>query len=193
MKVPSYNKENRKTNNSYETLPKGNYVCKIMKAEEHTSKEGKISIKLSFDIAEGEYKDFYAKKYQEDTREDKKWSRDAEYYISIPTDESSDFIKTKYDTFFANLEDSNNGYVFQGNLDELKGKILGQSCSLSRMSTMDGFMIIPRFSTLALRRMSGMERSVLFQRTRWWAAALLMNLLPWLPDHPKTFPSDGSV
>lgn len=125
MKVPSYNRENRRTDNSYETLPKGNYVCKIMKAEEHTSKEGKISIKLSFDIAEGDYKDFYAKKYQEDTREDKKWNRDAEYYISIPTDSSTDFIKTKYDTFFANLEDSNNGYVFQGNLDELKGKIFG--------------------------------------------------------------------
>lgn len=125
MKVPTYNKDNRKTVSNYEQLPKGNYVCKIMGIEEVTSKNGNRGIKVSFDIAEGDYKDFYAKKYQADDREDKRWSPDAVYWISIPYDDCPGYIQDGWDTFWANVEDSNNGYVFNGNEKTVKGKTFG--------------------------------------------------------------------
>ena len=106
-------------------LPKGNYVCKIMGIEEVTSQKGNKGIKVSFDIAEGDYKDFYTKKYQADDREDKKWSPDAVYWISIPYDDCPGYIQDGWDTFWANVEDSNNGYVFNGNEKTVKGKTFG--------------------------------------------------------------------
>lgn len=126
MKVPAYNKANRKNSGgNYEQLPKGNYVCKIMSIAEHTSKTGKAMVKIAFDIAEGEYKDFYKKKFDEDEREDKKWPGDAVYYMTIPDDNTEGFVKDQWDTFWANVEDSNNGYVFTGNEKTVKGKTFG--------------------------------------------------------------------
>ena len=125
MKVPSYNKENRKTGGNYAALPKGNYVCKIMGIEAVTYKNGHEGIKVSFDIAEGEYKDFYATLYKEDDREDKHWSYDAVYYITIPYDGAPAWVTDTWDTFWANVEDSNNGYVFTGDEKTVKGKTFG--------------------------------------------------------------------
>lgn len=123
MKVPSYNKENRRQN--FERLPKGAYVCKILNIEEAKSKSGKDMLKISFDIAEGEYKDFYAKQYQANTSEDKKWSYDATMYLLFPYDGCEAFISRNWDTFWADVEDSNNGYVFDGNEKTVKGKTFG--------------------------------------------------------------------
>ena len=125
MKVPQYNKENRKKASAYEPLPKGNYVCKIMNVEEVTYKNDHTGLKISFDIAEGDYKDFYTKKYQDDDREDKKWSMDAVYYLSIPYDDCPGYVQDGWDTFWANVEDSNNGYVFNGDEKKVKGKTFG--------------------------------------------------------------------
>lgn len=125
MKVPTYNKENRKDVGSFEQLPKGNYVCKIMSVAEHTSKAGKAMIKIAFDIAEGDYKDFYLKKFEADKKEDKKWPADAVYYMTIPFDGCDSFIIDNYDTFWANVEYSNNGYVFSGDEKTVRGKTFG--------------------------------------------------------------------
>lgn len=126
MKVPTYNKSNRKNSGgNFEQLPKGNYVCKIMSVADHTAKSGKAMIKIAFDIAEGEYKDFYKKKFEEDDREDKKWPADAVYYMTLPYEGCQAFITEQWDTFWANVEDSNNGYVFDGNEKTVKGKTFG--------------------------------------------------------------------
>lgn len=125
INVPKYNKENRKTGGNYEMLPKGNYVCKVMAVEEVKYKNGHSGVKISFDIAEGEYKDFYTKKYQEDDREDKKWSYDAVYYLGIPYDGCGLWVIDGWDTFWANIEDSNNGYVWNGDEQAIKGKVFG--------------------------------------------------------------------
>lgn len=59
----------------FETLPAGGYKCIIVKAEElESSANGKAYLKLSLDVAEGKYKDIYKKKFETDTRADKKWS-----------------------------------------------------------------------------------------------------------------------
>lgn len=59
-------------------LPVGGYVCRILKMEESTSRNGQPYVIVFFDIAEGEQKDFFEKLYRRDkssaSREaDAKW------------------------------------------------------------------------------------------------------------------------
>ena len=125
MKVPTYNRENRHNGGNFEPLPKGNYVCKILAVSDHKSSTGKDMIKIAFDIAEGPYTDFYKKRFDEDDRPEKKWPADAVHYMTIPTDGCEAFITDAWDTFWGNVEDSNNGYVFTGDEQSVKGKTFG--------------------------------------------------------------------
>lgn len=125
IKVPSYNKDNRKKPTYFSQLPKGAYVCKILHIEERESKKGNPMIVFQFDIAEGEYKDFYKKQYAANENEDKQWSFDATYYLNVPYEGCQPFITEQWDTFWANVEDSNNGYVFDGNEKKIVGKTFG--------------------------------------------------------------------
>lgn len=125
MSLPTYDKSKRKKN--FEMLPKGAYVIKIMNAVEEPNRSGNGShLTISFDIAEGDYKDFYANQYHENTNEDKKWSRDAVYYLTVPGPGCQQYVWDNWNTFFADLEDSNNGFVFGGgDPKSLRGKVIG--------------------------------------------------------------------
>lgn len=124
MTLPTYDKTKRKK--SFQALPKGAYVIKILQAKEVQNKKtpGR-HLEIIFDIAEGEYRDFYRHLYEENTNEDKKYSADAYHRITVPDDNSQSFVWDNWNTFFADLEDSNNGFVFSGNLADLRGKIIG--------------------------------------------------------------------
>lgn len=137
MKVPSYNKENRKKH--FERLPKGNYVCKILNIREGKVYGSKDGIIISFDIAEGEYKDFYKKQYAANTSEDKKWPWVAEYQLVIPTEGGDSRDTTNWDTFWANVEDSNNGYVFDGDEKKVVGKTFGAAFRI-RQTQKNGYI-----------------------------------------------------
>lgn len=123
INVPKYNKEDRRT--SFEILPPGVYVCKILNVEEQTSKKGQRMIKVSYDVAEGQYKDFYAKQYKDNPNEDKKWNFDASFFLTIPYDGCEGYVTTNWASFWADVEDSNNGYVFQGDEGSAVGKTFG--------------------------------------------------------------------
>lgn len=123
MSLPTYNRNNRRK--TFEALPKGAYVIKILSAKMTTSSWGEDQIAIAFDIAEGEYKDFYKGQFDRNTSEDKKWPIDAIFYLTIPHDGCADYVVTNYDSFFADLEDSNNGFVFSGDEKTLKGKLIG--------------------------------------------------------------------
>ena len=123
MALPTYNRNNRRK--VFEALPKDAYVIKILSAKMTTSSWGEEQIAIAFDIAEGEYKDFYKGQFDRNTSEDKKWPIDAIYYLTIPHDGCADYVVTNYDSFFADLEDSNNGFVFSGDEKTLKGKLIG--------------------------------------------------------------------
>lgn len=124
MALPTYNKNNRRK--SFEQLPKGAYVVRIMGAKEEPNKNGKgTHLSIAFDIAEGEYADFYGNQFNSGSNEDKKWPFDAVYYLSVPNDDSMAYVWTNWNTFFADLEDSNNGFVFAGDPKTLKGKLIG--------------------------------------------------------------------
>lgn len=120
------NRENAIKGFSFELLPKGAYVCKILRVAEVDNKNGKGKhIEIGFDIAEGEYKDFYKKQFDANTNEDKKWPADARYNLGVPDDSSPEWLVQNWDTFWTNVEDSNNGYVFDGDGDKLKNKLFG--------------------------------------------------------------------
>lgn len=123
INVPTYDKKDRRSN--VEMLPKGAYVCKILHIELKDSKKGHPMVVVNFDIAEGEFKDFYMKQFQADDREDKHWNYDAITYLTIPYDGCEPFITTNWATFWANVEDSNNGYVFTGDEQTVIGKTFG--------------------------------------------------------------------
>ena len=110
-------------------LPVGAYVCTILKAEEkvYNSPKGEWhKLEVSFDISEGEQKDFYANDYRAQSGEDKKWK--GVLRMNIPTDDGSEadgWTKRSFKTNILAIEESNNGYHWDWNEAQLKGKTVG--------------------------------------------------------------------
>ena len=127
MALPKYDKNKRKK--QFRRLPVGAYVVKILSAKEEMRKSGKgRHIKMCFDIAEGEEANFYMNIWNESINEDKKWPNDAVYYLTIPDDDSPEYVWTGWNTFFADLEESNNGFIFDTNKADYKtllNKVIG--------------------------------------------------------------------
>ena len=123
MALPTYNRNNRRK--TFELLPKDAYVVRILSAKTAETKSGFNQLVIAFDIAEGQYKDFYKAQYDANSSEDKKWPNDAVFRLTIPHDGCQDYVVTNWDSFFADLEDSNSGFVFNGDEKALKGKLIG--------------------------------------------------------------------
>lgn len=111
-------------------LPVGAYICTILKAEEkvyNTSKGGEWhKLEISFDIAEGENKGFYADNYRAQTGEDKKWK--GVIKLNVPNDDGSEmdaWNKRSFKTNMQAIEESNNGYHWDWNEVQLKNKAVG--------------------------------------------------------------------
>lgn len=114
------------TGSIFDPLPKGAYVLTIMRAEEEPNKNGSGShIKVAFDIAEGEYAGFYKKQLDAQTGEDKHWPYDGIYNLSVPDDNSPQWMIDKFGTFVAALEDSNDGYHWDWDEKKWTGKVIG--------------------------------------------------------------------
>lgn len=106
-------------------LPRGGYVCKIIGAKPIETKFGQ-SIKVAFDIAEGEYAGYYQEKYDAKRDEDKKWP--GTFLLNVPTDDGSQqdgWTKRKFKTFTTALEDSNPGYHFDWDEQKFINKMIG--------------------------------------------------------------------
>lgn len=124
MTLPNYDRTKRRKN--YQQLPKDAYVCRLIGAKLMKTKDGSGEyLEIGFDIAEGEYAGFYDRQYQAMDGDVKKWPNDALFRLTVPRDGSPEFVWTNYNTFFADLEDSNSGFVFGGDLKALKGKLIG--------------------------------------------------------------------
>lgn len=119
-------KENAKYKGSTQ-LPVGGYEAKIKEVRFQEGKDGNSDmIVLAFDITAGEYKDFFKKKFDEDTSEDKKWKGKATIYC--PKDDGSEqdeWTKNAFARWTNALEESNNGYVWDWDEKKWKGKNIG--------------------------------------------------------------------
>ena len=109
---------------NFETLDVGGYILRILNAKVE-KKPASEWLVFSFDIAEGEHKDFYNKRYKENTNEDKKWG--GTFWLRIPDSNSEYFGRQKadFENVMACIEESNNGYRFDGEEANLKGKFIG--------------------------------------------------------------------
>lgn len=124
MALPTYDKSNRRR--SYQQLPKAAYVVRIIGAKEVPWKNGSgTNIEIGFDIAEGDYAGFYQQQYDGMDPDKKKWPNDGIFRLQVPTPDCEEYIRQNYNTFFADLEDSNGGFVFDGDVKKLKGKLIG--------------------------------------------------------------------
>lgn len=124
-----------------EQLPRGGYVCKIIGAKVQENEYGQ-SVKIAFDIAEGEYKDFYQKKYDANTNEDKKWS--GTFLLNVPNDDGTQqdgWSKRRFRTFTDALEDSNPNYHFDWDETKFKGKLVGFIFNYREWQAPDGRLI----------------------------------------------------
>ena len=116
--IKDFDKIEAKGMNDFRGLPIGAYECVIMDARvNHNEQSGKDTFKVSVDIASGEFKDYFRKMYENDTRIDRKWNNNAVRYLAYEGDNVSyfkGFIKT--------IENSNIGYVWDWDETKLKGK-----------------------------------------------------------------------
>jgi hypothetical protein len=123
MKPFSGYKAERQT--AREQLPVGAYVAKILAAEVVEYDWGDVLL-ISFDIIEGEYKDFFANDYKAQTQEDKKWR--GTYRLNVPKDDGSEkdgWTKNTFNGAMYAVEQSNPGYHWDWNEAGLKGKLVG--------------------------------------------------------------------
>lgn len=106
-------------------LPKGGYVMKILGVEVKTNNVGQY-LQLSCDVVEGEYKDFFANDYRNQTGDSKKWHCNA--FVNVPRDDGTErdgWTKRSFATFIDALEQSNSGYHFDWDETKLKGLLIG--------------------------------------------------------------------
>ena len=96
-----------------------------MGAKEDTWPSGDKVVRIAFDIAEGKYMGFYQAMFDRNTNEDRQWPYDAVFNLNVPNDNSQPYVWDNWNTFFADLEDSNSGFIFDGDLKKLKGKVIG--------------------------------------------------------------------
>lgn len=98
----------------YEKLEAGGYICKIISAKEEKSKSGKRMLVLALDILEGDKKDFFRNRFNENVNPDKKWPAGAIYRQMLEGEKAAGFLKG----IMTSLEASNEG--FKWNWDEKK-------------------------------------------------------------------------
>lgn len=117
-KINNWNEIDAKGMDDFRGLPIGAYECVIKDARiNHNEQSGKDTFKVSIDIASGEYKDYFQKMYEADTRIDRKWNNNAVRYLAFTGDNVAYFKG-----FITTVENSNVGYTWDWDETKLKGK-----------------------------------------------------------------------
>lgn len=99
----------------------GGYILKILGANKEKSRNGQDMLVLSFDIVEGEYADYFTKKWKraKEQGQDYKWG--CKYYLVIGNDGYEGRLKA----LTTSVEKSNSGYTWYWNEESFVGKLVG--------------------------------------------------------------------
>lgn len=117
--------ENAKAFAEKEVLPVGGYIVKILNVETLEYTWGEV-LNISFDIAEGEQKDFYKRDFANQMQEVKKWK--GNYRLNVPKDDGTEkdgWTMSKFKSAIVAIEESNGGYKWTWDEQTLKGKFVG--------------------------------------------------------------------
>lgn len=118
----------------YERLEAGGYICKIVSAKEEKSKSGKRMLVLALDILEGDKKDYFKKRFDENTSPDKKWSAGAIYRQMLEGEKAAGFLKG----LMTSLKASNDGFKWNWDEKKLKDLKCGAIFGEEEYEKMDG-------------------------------------------------------
>ena len=118
----------------YERLEAGGYICRIINAKEEKSKSGKRMLVIALDIAEGEKKDYFKKRFDEDNRAEKKWPAGAIYRQILEGEKAAGFLKG----LMTSLEASNEGFKWDWNEKKLRDLKCGAIFGEEEYEKMDG-------------------------------------------------------
>lgn len=136
-KIDSFEKTN--AYGEYEVLKAGGYKCIIKKVECNSTSNGKEYLKISFDIAEGENKEYYKNKYLNDQRPEKKWSG---VWTLFTEGYEAGSTNPKFKGFITSIEESNKGYNFDWNEKGLENKKVGLVFREEEFEGQDGIIHI---------------------------------------------------
>lgn len=104
-------------NGSFEKLPVGGYIVKILAVDDVPEKE---YLKIFFDINEGEKKGFFTKAFKEDTRPEKKWPNAGSFIRSY-----KEKALPMFKGFTNAIENSNKNYSWNFDEKSLVNKVVG--------------------------------------------------------------------
>lgn len=118
--------EARKAEPAAQALPAGGYVAKILDAEVKEYEWGDVLV-ISFDIAEGDYKGYFANRWKADENSDyeRKWK--GVFRLNIPSAKSKypDSDKRGFNNAMWAIESSNPKYTWNWDESTLKNKMIG--------------------------------------------------------------------
>lgn len=118
----------------FKALPIGAYECVIVGAMvNHNQETEKNTFKVAVDIATGEYKDYFKKRFDNNTNSDKKWDNNAVRYLAYEGDNVAYFKG-----FITCVENSNVGYKWDWDETKLKGKKICGVFSYEEYKKQDG-------------------------------------------------------
>lgn len=138
---------------AFEMLPEGAYVAKItaVKIDGETPNQNLI---IRVDIAEGEHKDYFTKRYQAEntgnSRFPAKYRGDYRLRIPNPASDSKypESDKRQMNDAIYRIESSNPGFHFDGDEKKLVGKAVGITMRLGTYNDKP-FTVIGRFETVS--------------------------------------------
>ena len=108
-------------------LPKGAYVCEILGVKLETGNgETSDRLHIQFDIAEGEYAQFFRKQYEDNNNDDKRFK--GKVVVWLPKDDGSEkdsWTKNTFAKWPNALEESTEGYKWDWDETKWKGKKIG--------------------------------------------------------------------
>lgn len=132
-KVQGYD-EAQPITGEYERLNAGGYICKIISAKEEKSKSGKRMLVLALDIVEGDKKDFFRNRFNENSNPDKKWPAGAIYRQMLEGEKAAGFLKG----LMTSLEASNDGFKWDWDEKKLANLKCGAIFGEEEYEKMDG-------------------------------------------------------
>lgn len=122
--IKNYEGQKAEKTVSVNHLPAGGYVAKIVSAKVEDYQWGSVVV-VAFDIAEGDFKGFFKKQFDDNPNEDKKWR--GVYRLTVPDENSKYFDGNRrtFNNFIYAMEDSNPNYHYDCDEKKFKDKMIG--------------------------------------------------------------------